>query len=180
MTFFKSSLQPRGNAKVFLIILILALVVGFISSGVLLFSMLKGNVSGKPAQMNTKVSEFLTYTSAYDFDSAYALATVDFKTASSRDDFEKMIKLLPAQYTEFNSVTQTGYKFNKNLGSPTMHTFFGDILYTDGTMGQVEAVLIEEEGVLKINYINVRVGMDRMEKFPISTQSPILGVSTSR
>jgi hypothetical protein len=124
------------------------LVVAFF--GFLLFQGLKD-----APQIQSKVTFFMQYVSKDNLNSAYDLTSKEFKKTYSLEEFENLISTFKYQYSDFEKQKQTGFTVESVSGQPTLYQYLGEITYTDGDKGGIDATLVKEEGEYKIQFIDV-------------------------
>lgn len=144
--------QPKTKSKLKIVLaiigtLVLLVVVFF---GFILFQSLKD-----APQIQKKVSSFMQYVSKDDFNSAYYLTSKEFKKTYTLGEFEKLVSTYNYQYSDFEKQKQTGFVVEAVSGQPTLYQYIGEITYTNGDKGSIDATFVKEEGAYKIQFIDV-------------------------
>lgn len=152
------------------IVLVIVLLMGYL--------LYQGTKNGP--QVSQTVTNFLTYVSDNDLESAYELTGSQFKEEISMQEFQKFISSTKAQYSDFQEQKQTGFTVKKYAGQPTKYVYSGKITYADGETGELSATLVKENNEWKILSVNVEVGVKRLEKFQQTGGQTVLGVSTDK
>lgn len=144
--------KPSSKSKIIIVLVIFGLFL-LVGAGIFGFLIFKGIEESSQAQL--KLTSFLRHVSNNDLGSAYNLTSSEFKQVTTLENFEEEINLYKAQYSDFQKLEQTGFNIEAQTGRPTTYQYSGIIKYTDGDEGEVEAILIKEEGDYKVQYIYV-------------------------
>jgi uncharacterized protein HemX len=142
--------KPKSKLKLILIVIAVLVFLGVVFFGFLLFQ----GVKDAP-QVQYKVTSFMQNVSDGNLESAYGLASKEFKQTTSLTEFEKSVSLYKHQYSDFQKQDQTGFSVESQSGQPTLYQYTGIITYTDGDQGDIDATLVKEAGEYKIQYIEV-------------------------
>lgn len=145
--------KPRSKTKIIIIIVAVIGALLLLGAGVLGFLIFQGVKDS--SQVQQKVTSFLQYVSDSDLESAYKLTSDEFKQSTTFEDFNSETSLYKSQYSDFQKLDQTGFFIEAESGRPTTYKYSGTITYTEGDEGEVEAILIKEDGEYKIQYIYV-------------------------
>lgn len=154
--------RPRSKLKKALAIIVGVVLVIAGITGYFLFQVFQEDPKVAPT-----VTSFLQDVSDDDLESAYAFTSDKFKEGVLFEDFAEFVStpLGQALFTEFEEQNQTEFKVEISLRGPTLYRYIGTITYTDGNQGDLEVTLVKEEGEWKIFWVDVSVGLERMEKF---------------
>lgn len=155
---------PKSRLKILLlaggvIVVLAAAVFGYVGFRGVQKGLKEANLAEK------QLTLFLELVSDKKLEEAYGLTSEELRGAQSQEEFSNDLSTLEAQYSEFKSISQTGFFAEAKSGQPTTYEYSGIITYTDGDEGSVEATLVKEKGEWKIQYVYVEISNDRLEKF---------------
>ena len=145
--------KPKSKTKIIIIIVAIVGTLLLLGAGVVGFLIFQGVKDSSLVQQ--KVTSFLQYVSSSDLESAYKLTSDEFKQSTTFEDFNSETSLYKSQYSDFQKLDQTGFFIEAESGRPTTYKYSGTITYTEGDKGEVEAILIKEDGEYKLQYIYV-------------------------
>jgi hypothetical protein len=165
---------PKKPKLTFKKILLIAILLIFGGLAFLFFQGVK-----EAPQVKAKVTNFMQLVSTNDFNSAYAQTSSLFKETISMNDFVNTMITFKAQYSGFKEQSQTGFSVEAKAGKPTQYKYSGVITYDDGDKGEVQAVLVKENGDWKFNSVKVNIDVKRIQKFQQQNKESVLGVSIS-
>lgn len=155
--------RPRSKSKIVLwggIAIVLA------ATGIGLFvfpKIQKGLQESRHAK--TRLTQVLKLLSDKKFEEAYGLMSQKVHDAQTFSEFSKSLSELEAQYSEFQSLSQTGFRIVEKPGQPTAYYYSGTVTYVDGDTGDIEATIVKENGEWKVEYIYIAVDEERLVKF---------------
>ena len=121
---------------------------------------------------------FLSAYSENNLSTAYQLTSNEFQKTVPFEDFETMRSISRAQFSDYQSLEQTGFNVQSEVGRPTTYQLFGIVTYINNDEGEAEITFVKENGLWKINSANISVSLERLEQFEQNQENSVLGVHT--
>lgn len=113
------------------------------------------------------LNTYLSYISEEQYDKAYSMFTDEIRKEQSFEDFKKVGLHAKPEYSDYQmfSIDETNFILRYHIGEPQYFIYQGELSYTDGARGKIEATFILKADKWELYGIEVQAPLSRYEKF---------------